>query len=68
MKGNIQRRYTMQRLHLFPDGNVPPEIMENVTNQLKQGRLVPTRLDEIDKNTVEKFPRIMEYPKDYVLK
>lgn len=68
MKGNLQRPYTMQRLHLFENDEVPPEIMGNITNQLRQVRVVPKRLDHIDEETVKNFPKIMEYPKDYVLK
>lgn len=68
MKGTLQRRYTMQRLHLFPGTDVPDEIMANVTNQLRQSRLVPKRLDHIDPETVAKFPKIMDFPKDYVLR
>lgn len=68
MQGNLQRRYTMQRLHLFSDSNVPQEIMENVTNQVRQGRPVPKRLDHMDPEFVEKYPKIMDYPKDYILK
>lgn len=68
MKGNLQRRYTMQRLHLFPNGTVPEDVMSNVTNQLKQARIVPTRLDHIDPATVEKYPKVMNWPKDYVLR
>jgi large subunit ribosomal protein L13 len=66
--GNLQRRYTMQRLHLFPDENMPKEIQENITNQIRQMRPVPTRLDHIDKETVENFPKLMNYPDDYVPK
>lgn len=68
MKGNLQRRHTMQRLHLFPDDKIPEEILANVTNQIKQTRVVPKRLDHIDKETLENFPAIMDYPKDYVLR
>lgn len=68
MKGNLQRRYTMQRLHLFPDGNVPDEILANVTNQIKQTRVVPQRLDHIDEESVKNFPKVMEYPMNYILK
>lgn len=66
--GNLQRRYTMQRLHLFKDENVPYEILENVTNQIRQLRPVPERLDQIDQTTIESFPKIMEYPEDYLPK
>lgn len=68
MKGNLQRRYTMQRLHLFSDANVPDELLSNVTNQLKQDRQVPKRLDHIDEETIKNFPKIMEYPQNYILK
>lgn len=68
MKGNLQRRHVMQRLHLFPDEKVPEEIMKNITNQIRQPRLIPKRLDHIDEKTLKNFPQIMEYPKDYVLR
>lgn len=58
----------MLRLHLFPDANVPDEIMANISNQLRTGRVVPKRLDEYDGETIEEFPKIMEYPKGYVIK
>lgn len=58
----------MQRLHLFPDRNVPDEILANVTNQLKQNRVVPQRLDHIDEETIKNFPKIMDYPQNYILK
>lgn len=68
MKGNLQRRYTMQRLHLYAQDDVPTDILSNVSNQLRQGRVVPTRLDHIDQQVVDNFPKIMDYPKDYVLR
>ncbi|CRL00810.1 CLUMA_CG014062, isoform A [Clunio marinus] len=40
---SLQRRHTMQRLHLFKDANVPKEILENVTNQIRQQRPRLTR-------------------------
>ncbi|XP_022912964.2 large ribosomal subunit protein uL13m [Onthophagus taurus] len=68
MDGNLQRRYTMQRLHIFPDANVPPEMLENVSNQIRQIRGVPKRLDHYAEEEVKAFPKIIDYPKDYVLK
>lgn len=68
MKGNLQRRHTMQRLHLFADDKVPEEILANVTSQIRTPREVPQRLDHIDKETLENFPAIMNYPKDYILR
>lgn len=66
--GNLQRHCTMQRLHLFKDDNVPKEILENVTSQIRQLRPVPQRLDKMDPLFVSKFPKIMEHPKDYLPK
>ncbi|XP_062546591.1 large ribosomal subunit protein uL13m [Armigeres subalbatus] len=68
MHGNLQRRHTMQRLHLFKDDQVPKEILENITNQIRQPRRVPQRLDQMDPDLLENFPKIMDYPKDYILR
>lgn len=68
MKGNLQRRHTMQRLHIFPDEKVPKEIIENVSNQIKQLRAVPKTLDTYTEEEREKYPKIIDYPKDYVLR
>ncbi|XP_049788390.1 39S ribosomal protein L13, mitochondrial [Schistocerca cancellata] len=68
MRGNLQRRYTMQRLHIFPDDNVPDEIMGNVTNQIRQIRPVPKRLDKYSEEEVKQFPKVMDWPEDYVLR
>jgi large subunit ribosomal protein L13 len=68
MTGNLQRRYNMQRLHLFNNAHVPQVMLDNVTNQIRQPRKVPTRLDHIDVKDVENFPKIMDFPKDYVLR
>lgn len=68
MKGNLQRRHTMERLLIYPDEEVPEDVLQNVTNQIRQLRLVPTRLDHIPEDEVRKFPKVMDYPKDYVYK
>lgn len=68
MKGNLQRRHTMQRLFIYPGENVPQDVMQNVTNQIRQNRLVPTRLDHMPEEEVKQYPKVMDYPADYVLK
>lgn len=68
MKGNLQRRFTMQRLHLYPDANIPKEKLVNISNQLRQARPMPVRLDHMDEETVKNFPQIMDFPKDYIIK
>lgn len=66
--GNLQRRHTMQRLHLFEKDKVPQEILERVTNQIRQLRPVPERLDKIDEEVIKNFPKIMDYPEEYLSK
>lgn len=68
MKGNLQRRHTMERLFIYPGETIPGDIQQNITNQIRQTRLVPTRLDHIPEEEVKKYPKVMEYPNDYVLK
>ncbi|GLG93419.1 39S ribosomal protein L13, mitochondrial [Gryllus bimaculatus] len=67
MKGNLYRHTKMERLHIYPDANVPKEILENVTNQIRRPRLIPKRLDEYSEEEVEKFPKLIDYPEDYVI-
>ncbi|OAD54652.1 39S ribosomal protein L13, mitochondrial, partial [Eufriesea mexicana] len=65
MVGNLQRRYLMEKLHIFPDANVPKEMLENVSNQIKQLRPVPTRLCDIPEEERNKIPRLIKLPMDY---
>uniref|UniRef100_U5EXA1 Putative 39s ribosomal protein l13 mitochondrial n=1 Tax=Corethrella appendiculata TaxID=1370023 RepID=U5EXA1_9DIPT len=65
---SLRRRHTMTRLHLFKDDKIPPEILANITNQIRQPRPVPERLDLMDEETVKNYPKIMDYPKDYILR
>lgn len=59
MSGNIQRRYTMQRLHIFPDENVPENMLQNVSHQIRQLRPIPTRLDHISPEVIKQFPKLI---------
>ncbi|KAF5272545.1 hypothetical protein FQA39_LY07869 [Lamprigera yunnana] len=66
MDGNLQRRYTMERLHIFSDTNVPASLMGNVSNQIRQIRPVPKRLDHYTQKYIEEYPKIIDLPNDYV--
>lgn len=68
MKGNLFRRVVMERLHIYPDSNVPKEIMENISNQIRPLRSKPRTLDSYSKEEIEKYPKVIDYPDDYVLK
>lgn len=58
----------MQRLHIFPDANVPSDMLKSISNQIKQLRLVPKRLDTYSEEEIKSFPKIYDYPKPYILK
>lgn len=67
MKGNLFRRQVMERLHIYPNSIVPEEIMENITNQIRPLRSIPKSLDCYNEKEILKFPKIMDYPNDYIL-
>ncbi|XP_001514853.1 39S ribosomal protein L13, mitochondrial [Ornithorhynchus anatinus] len=64
---NLHRRIRMQRLHLFPDEDVPESILKNLVEELSQPRRVPRRLDEYTKEEIEAFPRLWALPDDFRL-
>lgn len=68
MRGTLQRRHTMQLLHLYDAENVPQDVLKNVTNQIRPLRPVPPKLHTFTKEQVDNFPKVMDYPKDYVLR
>uniref|UniRef100_A0A6M2DKM4 Putative mitochondrial/ ribosomal protein l13 n=1 Tax=Xenopsylla cheopis TaxID=163159 RepID=A0A6M2DKM4_XENCH len=68
MKGNLQRRHIMQHLHIYPDDVIPEDIKVNITSQIRQLRPVPQRLDQMPEELVKNYPKIMDYPKDYIVR
>ena len=64
----VQRRHTMQRLHIFKNDKVPKELLANVSNQLPGVQPVPVRLDQIPKEVVDAYPRIVKLPMNYIPK
>ncbi|XP_051156432.1 39S ribosomal protein L13, mitochondrial isoform X1 [Leptopilina boulardi] len=66
MDKNLNRRYAMQRLHIFPDSEVPKEIKRNISNQIQQISTIPVRLDHIPEDVRAEFPQLLKYPEEYV--
>jgi len=56
----------LARLHIFPDDNLPDKIAENISDQIRPLRPVPKRLDHYRQEEVESFPKLFDYPKDYI--
>lgn len=67
LDGTLQRRPRMARLHIFPDEEVPETILQNVSQHMRQLRAVPKRLDHYDPEEVAKFPKVFDWPKEYVM-
>ncbi|KAK8729800.1 hypothetical protein OTU49_008330 [Cherax quadricarinatus] len=68
LDGNLLRRGRMARLHIFPDDKIPDKILENVSAQLRQLRLVPRRLDHYPQEVVHNFPKLFDWPEEHVIR
>ncbi|MBZ3886295.1 39S ribosomal protein L13, mitochondrial [Sciurus carolinensis] len=62
---NLHRRTMMQRLHLFPDEDIPEYTLKNVVEELPQPRKIPKCLDEYTQEEAEAFPGVWSLPEDY---
>uniref|UniRef100_A0A2P2I1F8 39S ribosomal protein L13 n=1 Tax=Hirondellea gigas TaxID=1518452 RepID=A0A2P2I1F8_9CRUS len=65
--GFLTRHARMRRLHIFSDDQIPESILQNVNKQLQQLRQVPKRLDHYAEEEVANFPKVFDWPQDYVL-
>ncbi|KAL2101926.1 hypothetical protein ACEWY4_003687 [Coilia grayii] len=65
---NLLRRTMMQRLHLFAEGELPEEIVRNLTEELPQPRIIPRALPEYTQEERDAFPRLWTPPEDFRLK
>uniref|UniRef100_A0A8C2XDD1 Large ribosomal subunit protein uL13m n=1 Tax=Cyclopterus lumpus TaxID=8103 RepID=A0A8C2XDD1_CYCLU len=55
---NLHRRTMMQRLHIFPDDELPDDIRANLTEELPQPREIPRKLSEYTQEEMDAFPRL----------
>ncbi|XP_052687338.1 39S ribosomal protein L13, mitochondrial-like [Crassostrea angulata] len=67
MPGFLLRRKYMRRLHIYPDEEVPPEILGNVCDQIQQIQKVPKRLDEYTAEEIQAFPKLFDWSEEYVM-
>ena len=68
LEGGLQRKGFMARLHVYPDEEVPEDIMCNVTGHIRQVKRVPKSMEEHSEQEVEDFPRIWNPPDNYIQK
>ena len=62
------RRESMPRLHVFPDDVIPQHIMDNVSDQMRQLRTVPKKISDYSEKEIEAFPKVFDWPEDYIIK
>ncbi|KAM8966653.1 large ribosomal subunit protein uL13m [Pelodytes ibericus] len=65
---NLHRRTMMQRLHLFPENDIPEDILKNLVTEIQQPRKIPRRLDQYSQEEIDAFPRIWTPPVDFLIK
>lgn len=60
--GKKDERYkAFARLVLLKDDNIPDEIREKISAQIRQVRSVPVKLEEVSNKELEDFPKIFDY-------
>uniref|UniRef100_T1JJD7 39S ribosomal protein L13, mitochondrial n=1 Tax=Strigamia maritima TaxID=126957 RepID=T1JJD7_STRMM len=64
---SLKRPNAMQRLHCFPDAEVPEEFLQNVSGQIRQLRSIDKKISDYSEEEITKFPKIIDWPKDYVI-
>jgi hypothetical protein len=68
MASNLIRRTNMERLHIFPGSEIPEEIKGNISGQIRPVMPVPKRLTGYSKEEIDNFPKVFDYPNDYILR
>lgn len=58
----------MQRLHLFPNNKLPENLLINVSNQIQQLKPMPKRLDHYSEEEIKQFPKLIDLPKNYIVR
>ncbi|CAI4222430.1 unnamed protein product [Auanema sp. JU1783] len=63
---NLLRRKHIQRLHLFPDTDLPDFVKNNIGNQLEAVQPVVKRSDQYTDAERAAFPRLVKYREDHI--
>ncbi|XP_067124535.1 large ribosomal subunit protein uL13m isoform X2 [Centruroides vittatus] len=65
---SLLRHNRMERLHLFPDDKIPENILNNISDHIRQLKIVPKKLEEYSEEELKNFPKVFEWPEDFVIK
>ena len=68
MANNLIRRTCMERLHIFPGSEIPEDIKLNISGQIRPITPVPKRLQEYSQEEINAYPKVFDYPEDYILR
>ncbi|TRY63611.1 hypothetical protein TCAL_00434 [Tigriopus californicus] len=63
--GDIHRKGFMARLHVYPNSEVPDEILCNVSGQIRPVKPVPKKLEEYSPEERQTFPQLWDFPESY---
>jgi len=58
----------MERLHIYPGSEIPENIKSNINGQIRPLRPVPKPLQQYSQQEIDLFPKIFDYPKDYIVR
>nr|ACO10638.1 39S ribosomal protein L13, mitochondrial [Caligus rogercresseyi] len=64
--GDLFRKGKMARLHVFPDEEVPEELLSNASNMIPRIKDVPKKLSEYSEEEIKAFPRLWGFQETYV--
>lgn len=60
MPNKIYRNEAMARLIVYPDENIPQNILDNITDQIPGVSYVPTPLQDMSQEDIDKFPKLFK--------
>lgn len=68
IKSNLIRRTCMQRLHIYPGSEIPEDIKGNISGQIKPLKPIPKPLQEYSQKEIDSYPKVFDYPEDYIVR
>ena len=58
----------MQRLHIYPGSEIPEDIKGNISGQIKPLKPIPKPLQEYSQEEIDSYPKVFDYPEDYIVR
>jgi len=64
----FKRRNMFARLHVFPDEELPQDILDNLSFVIPSPRLVPKGIDDYTQEEIDNFPRVWQPADDFLIR